>query len=391
MPHILPEFQAVAARLQTEFLRSQSVNHSGTKGTIREDNLIEFFRQHLPKRYSIGSGIIADQRTNFSRQQDIVIYDSFNIPVLQDFGDNAVFFAEQVLAAIEVKSRINTHELKDIVQKAQSIRSLQRSSVFHIAGFGTDLQAVASSRIFVFAIAYECDFSLEDTRDRLQAIVDLDDSDWGTSALLILSDSNRKAGIVTNADSVIAGRILLDSNNAYPIGHLDFNTVEDALFYFYLMLLHALQVNSARSFAPDYLGYAQSDGMGGPTLLIGALGGKRTYYYKVVKLMTKAHEVSDDELLDALIWMAHTFERIIPGTYTHPQSRYRIGDGEMQTIVEGIYPWQSWNALNNLANNVLSDTDRLHLAELMKLHRYIAQEGLVYSCGVIATDMPSAL
>lgn len=382
MPHILPEFQAVAAKLQAEFLRSAGVPHSTTKGTIREENLINFLRNHLPRRYSIGSGIIADQQSRVSRQQDIVIFDGFNTPVLQDFGDQSVFFAEQVLAAIEVKSRLNAQGLQDIVQKAQSIRALTRSSVFHIADAGIQIQGTAFSQIFVFAIAYECDFSLEGTRDRLQEHVDFQTTDWGISALLILRDSEKRAGVITNADPLNVGRILLDSHNSNPIGHLEFNAVEDALFHFYLLLLHALQVNSVRSFAPDYIGYAQSDGMGGPTLRIGSIGGKRTYYYKVTNILMKAHEVSDGELLDALAWLALTFERLSPGTYTNPASRYRIGVGEEQQIaVEQIYPWQSWNALNNYLRNSLTDADRHHLSQLLELYRQIARDGLHYSCG----------
>ena len=94
---MVDEFKSIVAKLQAEFSRSRSIQHQGLKGTARERAIVtEFLRDHLPDKYSVGSGEIVDSTGQVSRQQDIVIYDGHNMPVLQNFGETKVFFAEQV-------------------------------------------------------------------------------------------------------------------------------------------------------------------------------------------------------------------------------------------------------------------------------------------------------
>src|SRR5262245_56469033 len=63
------------------------VPHHGGRGRIAEEVIKSVFSRTLPKRFSIGTGIIISAHGEVSRQTDIVIYDNFfNAPLLSEFS-----------------------------------------------------------------------------------------------------------------------------------------------------------------------------------------------------------------------------------------------------------------------------------------------------------------
>ena len=88
------------------------IGHGGEKGRVVEGLVVELLESFLPKRFSIGSGIIVTSSGQVSSQTDIVIYDNFhNAPIKMHHGFS-VFPIESVYATIEVKSTLDDDKFK---------------------------------------------------------------------------------------------------------------------------------------------------------------------------------------------------------------------------------------------------------------------------------------
>ncbi len=94
--------------------------HSGLKGSHREDVIKIYLNDIVPKRYDIGQGMIYGAYTR-SHETDIVLWNSINFPSLRMNG-HSMYFAESVQAAIEVKSQYNADVEKDISQKTYDLK-----------------------------------------------------------------------------------------------------------------------------------------------------------------------------------------------------------------------------------------------------------------------------
>lgn len=104
--------------------------HPGKLGENREALLARFFRDYLPKRFGVSTGF-ALVGSGLSTQQDVVIYDRINNPIL--FADTAApLFPPSALAAtIEVKSKLDRRELADAIGKAKTLKRELRASFAH--------------------------------------------------------------------------------------------------------------------------------------------------------------------------------------------------------------------------------------------------------------------
>lgn len=125
--------------------------HLGERGRIAEEIIRGVLHRTLPKRFSIGTGVLISAAGETSFQTDIVIFDNFhNSPLLSEFGVG-VYPVEIVYATIEVKSRLTKNELKKSLAAIRKIRRLGSSKHYVVptvainAGGGT----VASSRVTI--------------------------------------------------------------------------------------------------------------------------------------------------------------------------------------------------------------------------------------------------
>src|SRR6267142_1956860 len=75
------------------------VQHAGEIGRAHEVFLRGILTRFLPGKLRCGTGFIASP-TAVSRQQDIIIYDPFALPLLLEIGDCVVVDAEAVAATI---------------------------------------------------------------------------------------------------------------------------------------------------------------------------------------------------------------------------------------------------------------------------------------------------
>lgn len=108
---------------------TQSIQHSGAKGSVNEDHWIDLFRAYLPDRYEVAAGFIIDSRGQRSDQIDIVVFDRHFTPTLLDQQKHRYIPAEAVYAVVECKPHIDKSYLEYAGQKAASVRKLHRTSV----------------------------------------------------------------------------------------------------------------------------------------------------------------------------------------------------------------------------------------------------------------------
>jgi hypothetical protein len=110
-------------------LSTQSITHPGTLGDVNESYFIDVLRKYLPRRYAVDNGIVIDSTGATSDQIDVIIYDNQYTPTLLDQKNHRFVPAEAVYAVFEVKPTINKSYLEYAASKAESVRSLNRTSI----------------------------------------------------------------------------------------------------------------------------------------------------------------------------------------------------------------------------------------------------------------------
>lgn len=76
--------------------------HGGLRGSHREELQRIYLREILPRRFSIGHGMVYGA-IGRSKEADIVLWDADNYPSLP-LTDSSLFFAESVRVVLESKS-----------------------------------------------------------------------------------------------------------------------------------------------------------------------------------------------------------------------------------------------------------------------------------------------
>lgn len=125
-PVLQAYYSGILKRLNSEVdILNQLIPHNLTKGIANEDSIKNIIQALLPKKYSIGTGMVIDSFGNSSRQCDIIIYDAHIYPNLFSQTANALYPVESVLACIEVKTFLDEESLNDVVKNSKSINSLK--------------------------------------------------------------------------------------------------------------------------------------------------------------------------------------------------------------------------------------------------------------------------
>jgi hypothetical protein len=146
--------------------------HSGEYGEYREDLLKKFLQLYIPERFGITSGFIITPTGEISTQCDVIIYDKYKTPKIQNMERQRFFPIEAVLAVGEVKSTINSiSELNGYLQKLSTVktfRNLVSDPVPYNRGarhlkksFPFDPELVFSDNIFTFLICHKLDFEID--------------------------------------------------------------------------------------------------------------------------------------------------------------------------------------------------------------------------------------
>lgn len=159
--------------LQLSDIRAQN-NHSKIKGGRTEEHVRDFLRQRLPQSVGVTSGEIIDAQGNRSREVDVIVYDAMNSPLLfaGDTDGSILVPAEAVIAAVEVKSRLRSEHVNELITHCRSIKSLSRTAYClppHARG------SYAPAPIHYSVFAYESDGLYHDRLNQEQADVPVDE------------------------------------------------------------------------------------------------------------------------------------------------------------------------------------------------------------------------
>jgi hypothetical protein len=121
------------------------VPHQAEKGGIRERRVRDFLRAYLPQKYGVGTGHIIDRKGNVSLQEDIVIFDQTDSPVLEIDPYYQVFPCETVYATVEVKSFLDGSEIGKCVDHTERLREMYRADLGPVESFVFAYDSYASS------------------------------------------------------------------------------------------------------------------------------------------------------------------------------------------------------------------------------------------------------
>jgi hypothetical protein len=101
------------------------IEHHGLAGRAREVFVKDLLRPILPPYVELGSGKLADSEGRLSRETDVVIYSAATLPPLLLEAGFGIYPAEACIYAIEVKSTLTAHELRNAIVKHQELRALR--------------------------------------------------------------------------------------------------------------------------------------------------------------------------------------------------------------------------------------------------------------------------
>ncbi|WP_298033989.1 DUF6602 domain-containing protein [uncultured Dysosmobacter sp.] len=236
------------SEMQTEMLQTlrtgaAAFTHPGTKGDNTEVNWIEWFCKYLPSRYKVDKAIIIDSTGKCSDQIDLVIYDAQYSYLVFQQQDSKLIPAESVYAIFEVKQNLNKEHMEYAQGKAESVRSLFRSSapIQHAGGH----------------------YDPKPLHEILAGVLTTK-SDWATpiapkvTQYINATDHNKRLDFVCSISDntfVVDNNIFISQYDAKQIPAIRFCEKNDSLVFLLLNLLKRLQ-DIGTVPAIDYTKYA---------------------------------------------------------------------------------------------------------------------------------------
>ena len=119
--------------------------HWGEDGRYKEIILSEILKNVLPQNVTVATGFVMGDKNQISTQIDIIIYKN-DYPVLFKMADFVVVAKESVVAIIEVKSKINSGNIRLAIEKSHNNGQLVGNHIFNgIFGYETDFRFNESS------------------------------------------------------------------------------------------------------------------------------------------------------------------------------------------------------------------------------------------------------
>lgn len=326
--NIVGSIQRAAARMKADFDATAAIPHNQLKGTARERIIVrEFLQPLLPPRYGLGTGQVVSLDGESSLQQDIVLYDRNNSPVLADFEGVSFFFPETVLAVVEVKSVLDGHELADMRKKCVSVSKLRRSyrPVLSLTP-GLVLVGAQGMPVMGIGFAFSSKLTLAGVRDKIRewnsTVTQAEGSELGSalSMVVVLSDSQGKPGLVVHVNPDELQQVMATPTPASRLALVECETQGEALLYMYLVLLEHLGACGLSTPLPNLMDYAHAAGLGGPKLQVATedLSGTsvtidgRRYSIDVMRRLQElvvaffSGQISDDKILELYVlqsWM----------------------------------------------------------------------------------------
>src|ERR1022692_2002382 len=126
----LPEYLADVAKamqVRSESIRRDFAAHRPSDGGNLENLVREFLVEHLPKRFSVDTGLVISSEGRFSNQADLIVADGLRNAPLYPRDPNKLWPVEAVYALLEAKAYLSPTELADAVKKGRRFKTLKRS------------------------------------------------------------------------------------------------------------------------------------------------------------------------------------------------------------------------------------------------------------------------
>lgn len=122
--HFRQGMRGLSMRLSAALKASGPLGDALTKGEMREEEIVEAIRPHIPRRYELVKGVVISSDGTESDPQDIILVDSFTMPPIFGRGNNKAVPVESVVGTIQVKSVASADEIKKAVKNVASAKRL---------------------------------------------------------------------------------------------------------------------------------------------------------------------------------------------------------------------------------------------------------------------------
>jgi hypothetical protein len=122
---------SVATRMLADYRASGVVRHRGSKGTVREATFIDkYLRKYLPRNViAAHSGEVVSVSGQVSGQCDVLVMDP-STPPLWDEDDYRLVPSECLYGVIEVKSALDSTELRKAWKQIAVVKQLPKAAYF---------------------------------------------------------------------------------------------------------------------------------------------------------------------------------------------------------------------------------------------------------------------
>lgn len=168
--HSNPILSAATARieqLRARYKESASINHSSTKGSLREAYLRQFLSEFIPSQFKVTSGFICDcGHADISPQIDLIVFDDSSLPkfALSEFVSIVPVEAARVI--IEVKSTLAADTFEQMQRVADSTKAMTIAWIGQLR----ELASAAPSNLVPQAVfAFDSDLSIASARALMES------------------------------------------------------------------------------------------------------------------------------------------------------------------------------------------------------------------------------
>lgn len=145
MSVISEKFNAKISTLKSDFEVNKDIVHQGVKGGLNESELSSLIKEVIPQKYKISKGIIENAKGDQSNETDFFIYDD---EILPSYIKNDLAFVpvEAVKYVFEVKSTLNSTEIKTTIEKFKKYADMGGKAPTVLFAFSSDIQGSELAR-----------------------------------------------------------------------------------------------------------------------------------------------------------------------------------------------------------------------------------------------------
>jgi hypothetical protein len=105
---------------------ARDVEHAVSAGEGREEAVEKVLNEFLPEAFGVARGFVFASDGQRSAQTDLIIYDEIWSRPFYGRNNSKFFAVESVYATIEVKTNLETSDIRDACEKASRFKNLQR-------------------------------------------------------------------------------------------------------------------------------------------------------------------------------------------------------------------------------------------------------------------------